>query len=606
MGCLNNYNLDVILNQLNCWCENWRGQIQTIFTSGMTQIEQIYQLFTAVKKCCEAQLDVMEKFCELYNFVNDYFKNLDLQKEVNNKLDEMYNDGSLAELINNDLVKGIGFVKLSMYETLSEAVEFASSKGLPVLVDVDKTLSETVVLDNIELVSYNNSVLTANLSTIPQFLRLGNNVILKGIHFKLGKYISGETQALILVTGFNNHIIDCTFESAISSFHIDLLHTARYNTIEKCTFINGRYQINYSGSHYCKILECEFYAVGENSFVTCGIKTQHDNWYLGDDNYYTFKPNTGANDSDRVEGDNLIIYGCSFHDLTENGVDGFTGIYKLVIDSCSFNRISDQSLELKSLWQVPEEGSSTSNASRYCRDIKIVNCFFNSTNDAGYEIYLVAENTISSPNFVHQRDIVIKGNTFTSNLAILLKQTDNVEIADNIFHVRTGTISSRFTQITGCKNINVHDNIMDFSANTLENNICNIVNDDTQNEVIAYKNNIIKENGTAGVRGIQINNRVDVDGNVFEQVNYACMIISGFLKAKGNEFLQCQNGVFFNDAAIGFISGCHFIGCTACVNANNKELTYLGVVGCISDSAITSATGSVAQSTVDYNARYTI
>lgn len=99
MSCLNNYNLDVILNQLNCWCLQWRGKIATVFPSGMTQIEQIQELFTAVKNCCEAQVEVMEKFCELYNFVNDYFKNLDVQEEINNKIDEMIKDGSFNKIL---------------------------------------------------------------------------------------------------------------------------------------------------------------------------------------------------------------------------------------------------------------------------------------------------------------------------------------------------------------------------------------------------------------------------------------------------------------------------------------------------------------------------
>ena len=99
MSCLNNYNLDVILKQLNCWCENWRGQIQTIFPSGMTMIEKVHALFTAVKKCCETQLEVMEEFCELYKFVNDFFENLDLQEEVNKWLDEALKNGTLENLL---------------------------------------------------------------------------------------------------------------------------------------------------------------------------------------------------------------------------------------------------------------------------------------------------------------------------------------------------------------------------------------------------------------------------------------------------------------------------------------------------------------------------
>lgn len=98
MSCLNNYNLDVILNQLNCWCLQWRGKIATVFPSGMTQIEQIQELFTAVKNCCEAQIEVMEKFCELYKFVHDFFENLDLQEEVNNWLEQALKSGKLMTL----------------------------------------------------------------------------------------------------------------------------------------------------------------------------------------------------------------------------------------------------------------------------------------------------------------------------------------------------------------------------------------------------------------------------------------------------------------------------------------------------------------------------
>ena len=41
-----------------------------------------------------------DNFKELYNYVNTYFDNLDVQEEVNNKLDEMAESGELAEIIN--------------------------------------------------------------------------------------------------------------------------------------------------------------------------------------------------------------------------------------------------------------------------------------------------------------------------------------------------------------------------------------------------------------------------------------------------------------------------------------------------------------------------
>ena len=40
-----------------------------------------------------------QNFITLYNYVKDYFDNLDVQEEINNKLDNMASDGSLSTLI---------------------------------------------------------------------------------------------------------------------------------------------------------------------------------------------------------------------------------------------------------------------------------------------------------------------------------------------------------------------------------------------------------------------------------------------------------------------------------------------------------------------------
>ena len=44
-----------------------------------------------------------QNFITLYNYVKDYFDNLDVQKEINMKLDEMSEDGTLAKIINQDI-----------------------------------------------------------------------------------------------------------------------------------------------------------------------------------------------------------------------------------------------------------------------------------------------------------------------------------------------------------------------------------------------------------------------------------------------------------------------------------------------------------------------
>ena len=47
--------------------------------------------------------DITNAMTELQNYVNNYFDNLDVQEEINNKLDEMATDGTLENIINQEI-----------------------------------------------------------------------------------------------------------------------------------------------------------------------------------------------------------------------------------------------------------------------------------------------------------------------------------------------------------------------------------------------------------------------------------------------------------------------------------------------------------------------
>lgn len=51
--------------------------------------------------------EYIEKFTELKDFVDDYFDNLDVQEEINNKLDAMVEDGTFNKIINHELFDGL-------------------------------------------------------------------------------------------------------------------------------------------------------------------------------------------------------------------------------------------------------------------------------------------------------------------------------------------------------------------------------------------------------------------------------------------------------------------------------------------------------------------
>lgn len=61
--------------------------------------EEMNKIIEKVNQAGEQTENLTNAFIELQNYVNDYFENLDIQTEINNKLDEMAEGGQLAEII---------------------------------------------------------------------------------------------------------------------------------------------------------------------------------------------------------------------------------------------------------------------------------------------------------------------------------------------------------------------------------------------------------------------------------------------------------------------------------------------------------------------------
>lgn len=64
-----------------------------------TVLQQVARMYAKVNELVGSFDKIAEDFTALYNYVHDYFDNLDVQDEVNHKLDEMAEDGTLASII---------------------------------------------------------------------------------------------------------------------------------------------------------------------------------------------------------------------------------------------------------------------------------------------------------------------------------------------------------------------------------------------------------------------------------------------------------------------------------------------------------------------------
>lgn len=79
------------------------------------------------------QEGLYDAFNNVVNYINDYFDNLDIQEEVNNKLDDMAEDGSLENIINKVLNATNGTLVCSIdYRDCTEFIDGVTNESTPI------------------------------------------------------------------------------------------------------------------------------------------------------------------------------------------------------------------------------------------------------------------------------------------------------------------------------------------------------------------------------------------------------------------------------------------------------------------------------------------
>ena len=87
------------------------GYIPTSYKVSMSYEEQLMwlcdflenEVIPTINQNGQAVEELQNLYNELKSYVDNYFENLDVQEEINNKLDEMATDGTLAEIINTQI-----------------------------------------------------------------------------------------------------------------------------------------------------------------------------------------------------------------------------------------------------------------------------------------------------------------------------------------------------------------------------------------------------------------------------------------------------------------------------------------------------------------------
>lgn len=163
---------------------------------------KVNQLIRSVNEQNETIADYIQQFIDLRNFVEDYFDNLDVQQEINNKLDQMVEDGTIKSLINNEIFGEINAKVLQNTLDISantEALEGKISEGQAGSVtmsmltqDVREAMTggstAVVAEDSVDMVNIVNGAVT--IEKLDDYLK-DTKVIVYGNYKDLGEKSSG-------------------------------------------------------------------------------------------------------------------------------------------------------------------------------------------------------------------------------------------------------------------------------------------------------------------------------------------------------------------------------------------------------------------------------
>lgn len=135
-------------------------------------------IIPTVNNNADAVAELQNLYEELRLYVDDYFKGLDVQEEINNKLDEMVEDGTLPEIIASYLNSKtiFGFDNVESMKNATNLIDGSYAKTLGFYEKNDggsalykiREITNNDVVDNMFIISLNNENLIAELITLNQ------------------------------------------------------------------------------------------------------------------------------------------------------------------------------------------------------------------------------------------------------------------------------------------------------------------------------------------------------------------------------------------------------------------------------------------------------
>lgn len=224
------------------------GMIPTSYKLSLTYEEQILAIgqyleetvYPAINNNAEALAELQGLFSDLKNYVENYFNNLDIQEEINNKLDEMVTDGSLQEIIISYLkLNGmLTFNTISDMKNSTNLIEgsFACTYGYHSINDGGQAFYKVRKVTNEDDINEGNIIALLDNTLIAELIPFNN--VVNPLQFG----------TLPNTTNYTNQLINCLNYAHQFNLKIDLLNKSflieEPITLDNLTVFNGEFLQN--------------------------------------------------------------------------------------------------------------------------------------------------------------------------------------------------------------------------------------------------------------------------------------------------------------------------------------------------------------------------
>ena len=480
------------------------------------------------------------KFNELKDFVDNYFDNLDVQEEINTKLDEMVQDGTLPEIIadylNSKAIFGydnVASMKLAtnlINGSYAETLGFYNKNDGGSALYKIRTKTNDDVINEYDLISLYDNTLVAEFieSEIVNIKQVGyNDTMTESVQTSFLNYVCGK-YTNILIKDEDLTINDTIL--LISNQNIKLENSSILNT----TTTNSKYIFRIVGQENVNIIGIDStlsFNKPETAQQACIGIHNSKNVYCegltltkaGGDGLIV-----GGND-DTIYSENINVYNLTIDNNRRNGISVVGGIKKLTIKNCRIINTSgvnpQYGIDLEP-WQH-EENRDGSN-----KNVIIENCIFEGNAGGGIDIIyynkgLTIRNNIFNSNNLQSALIQAKGaNAYPKNVLITNNEFNNAGI-----YLR-GTQFAEYV---------ISDNKFDGKgiATDSEIDLTPFYNVNPQNGYLVIKNNVIRNANNHGIVLNSVSNAL-VEGNLIEKPYNRCIttISSNNVNIVNNTFMD--------------------------------------------------------------------